>query len=250
MSAFTITETKSSMKFIVKRNTDRGGMIIKPSRDLLAKPSTDAFHAAIRDLDSMLSKELLDDHELWKDVEVNFAKCVLERAELTPLLEVLAKHRIMVKVLKLYQSGINDSCMEALASFVNVAPLQEIHLSHNKITVDGALTLLRGFRQRDPGDFPPARPVRPEEEHRGRAGEDLRFDARDAPAPAQHAGLEQHDRGVVRLHVALPPEQRPAQDELPRGGAPRRFMWGMDSLTGRGRDEREKGGGRDKSSFR
>merc|ERR1712183_859832 len=57
---------------------------------------------------------------------------------------------IPVQMMKLYKNWISDGGMRALGELIKFAPdpvVQEIHLSHNYITQDGALAILQAVQE-------------------------------------------------------------------------------------------------------
>lgn len=83
-----------------------------------------------------------DVKELWGSIDL--AENPLSNSTTTSLLEILKKYHVRLKTLKLYKCQLTDDAGIALANFVaeQREPIQEMHLSHNRLTIISFVALL------------------------------------------------------------------------------------------------------------
>mmetsp|Transcript_112050 Transcript_112050/g.323727 ORF Transcript_112050/g.323727 Transcript_112050/m.323727 type:complete len:613 (+) Transcript_112050:142-1980(+) len=74
----------------------------------------------------------------------DFSHNALGDRGLRQILELLASRKVRIHVLRLFKSNISDEGAESLAKSLEMlpAPLQELHLPHNRLTARGASALL------------------------------------------------------------------------------------------------------------
>eukprot|EP00931_Biecheleriopsis_adriatica_P041172 TRINITY_DN23564_c0_g1_i1.p1 TRINITY_DN23564_c0_g1~~TRINITY_DN23564_c0_g1_i1.p1 ORF type:complete len:605 (+),score=151.93 TRINITY_DN23564_c0_g1_i1:96-1910(+) len=78
---------------------------------------------------------------------INFSRCGLDDAAVRTLADYLYSRDIAVQTLKLFRNSIGDSGAWAIGQVMahSSQPVQEVHLSHNSITEQGACSLLESI---------------------------------------------------------------------------------------------------------
>eukprot|EP00928_Gymnodinium_smaydae_P003861 TRINITY_DN11367_c0_g2_i2.p1 TRINITY_DN11367_c0_g2~~TRINITY_DN11367_c0_g2_i2.p1 ORF type:complete len:777 (-),score=163.48 TRINITY_DN11367_c0_g2_i2:195-2432(-) len=89
--------------------------------------------------------------------EVNLADNCLGDRGLLSILRLLHRHGVGVRVFKLFKNSLGYAAAQTLADWISTspAPLWELHLSHNFITIEGAFAILEAVA-RNP-TYPPQR---------------------------------------------------------------------------------------------
>eukprot|EP00930_Biecheleria_cincta_P034588 TRINITY_DN23889_c0_g2_i1.p1 TRINITY_DN23889_c0_g2~~TRINITY_DN23889_c0_g2_i1.p1 ORF type:complete len:438 (+),score=49.17 TRINITY_DN23889_c0_g2_i1:41-1354(+) len=78
---------------------------------------------------------------------VNLSENRLGFDGLQAIIELLSDLKIGVRVFQLHRNELDNRAADVLEQFIKVCPhsIEELHLSHNQLELEGALTLLRAF---------------------------------------------------------------------------------------------------------
>jgi hypothetical protein len=133
--------------------------------------------------------------------EVNFSTNSLGDHGVHQVLKMLYKLRIGVRILKLFKNCLGRAAASALMDWLVVTPVAvfELHLSHNFITREGAVDILKAVA------YNPAYP--PEKPGRGRVPLWLRLEKNVVENP-DHL-IECAEKQMKKIRELLPPPDRP-----------------------------------------
>eukprot|EP00397_Hematodinium_sp_SG-2012_P002193 GEMP01002199.1.p1 GENE.GEMP01002199.1~~GEMP01002199.1.p1 ORF type:complete len:767 (+),score=158.86 GEMP01002199.1:495-2795(+) len=109
------------------------------------------IHCVLPFVRDLLEKKKVE-HELWANIDL--AENPLTSIGCVQLLELLQKNNVSMMTVKLYKCQLTDDAGIALANVLatQVEPMQELHLSHNRLTVVSFVALLSGVQRH--GGYP------------------------------------------------------------------------------------------------